>query len=120
MQGQICHLLGLLLPFWDADNQFLQIYFMGNTDAEVNRCYAHNSIVKWTIVQELQTFLHQNNDLVKLFKVALDRMPSESHGIVIKADKTPAGEHARRPKIDEVALVIIGKNLQYKSKWLIK
>ncbi|GBP87758.1 hypothetical protein EVAR_28640_1 [Eumeta japonica] len=84
-------------------------------DAEVdNRC-AHNPTVKRTIVQELQMFLHQNNNLVNMFKIALDRMPSDSHNIIIRADKTPAGEHTRRfnsPTIDEVAVVIVGENLQ--------
>ena len=56
---------------------------MGNSDAEVdNRC-AHNPTVKRTIVQELQMFLHQNNNLVNMFKIALDRMPSDSHNINI-------------------------------------
>ncbi|KAI8430260.1 hypothetical protein MSG28_000594 [Choristoneura fumiferana] len=69
IQGQIYHLLGALLPLPDADHQFLQIYFMGNHDAEVDRRCAHNPTVKRTIVQELQTFLHQNNDLVKCSKL---------------------------------------------------
>jgi hypothetical protein len=115
IQGQIYHLLGALLPPPDADHQFLQIYFMGNSDAEVDRRCAYNPTMKRTIVQELQTFLHQNNELVKMFKIALDRMPSDSHNIVIRADKTPAGEHARRfnsPTTDEVAIVIVGENLQ--------
>jgi hypothetical protein len=53
-----------------------------------------------------------------MFKIALDRMPSDSHNIVIRADKTPAGEHARRfnsPTIDEVAIVIVGENLQFRD-----
>ena len=45
----------------------------------------------------------------------LDRMPSDNHKIVIKADKTTSGQHARRfnaPTIDEVAIVIPGENLE--------
>lgn len=88
---------------------------MGNSDAEIdNRC-AHNPKVKRIIVQELQIFLHQNNNLVNMFKIALDRMSSDSHNIIIRADKTPTGEHTRRfnsPTIDEVAVVIVGENLQ--------
>ncbi|XP_076260498.1 uncharacterized protein LOC143196581 [Rhynchophorus ferrugineus] len=77
IQGQIYHLLGALLPLPDADHQFLQIYFMGNSDTEVDKRRAHNPIVKRTIVQELQMFLRQNNNLVNIFKIALDRMPSD-------------------------------------------
>lgn len=61
---------------------------MGNSDVEVdNRC-AHNPRVKRTIVHELQMFLHQNNNLVNMFKIALDRMPSDSHNIIVRADKS--------------------------------
>lgn len=41
-------------------------------------------------------------------------MQSASHNIVIKADKTPVGEHLRKvssPTIDEVLAVIVGENL---------
>jgi len=39
-------------------------------------------------------------------------MPSDNHRIVIRANKTPFGEHARRfnaPTIDEVAIVFVGE-----------
>ncbi|XP_044574027.1 uncharacterized protein LOC123258219 [Drosophila ananassae] len=79
IQGQFYHLLGTLLPLPDADHQFLQIYFMGNSDAEINKRCAHNPTVKRIIVQQLQMFLHQNNNLVNMIKIALDRMPFDSH-----------------------------------------
>ena len=82
IQGQIYHLLGALLPLPEADHQFLQIYFMGNTEAEVNRHCVHNPTVKRTIVQELQTFIHQNN-FVKMFKISLNQMPSDNHNVFI-------------------------------------
>jgi hypothetical protein len=53
IQGQIYHLLGALLPPPDADHQFLEIYFMGNSDAEIDRRCAYNPTMKRTIVQEL-------------------------------------------------------------------
>ncbi|XP_076254335.1 glucose transporter 4 enhancer factor isoform X3 [Rhynchophorus ferrugineus] len=104
IQGQIYHLLGALLLLPDADHQFLQIYFMGNSDAEVDKRWAHNPAVKGTIVQELQIFLLQDNNLVNMFKIALDQMPSDSHNIVIRRFNSPT--------IDEVAVVIVGENLQ--------
>lgn len=61
---------------------------MGNSDAEVDKRCDHKPTVRRTIAQELQMFLHQNNNLVNIFKIALDRMPSDSHNIVIRADKT--------------------------------
>lgn len=102
------------MPPPHSDHQFLQIYFMGNSDEEVDRRCANYSTLNRNIIQEMQAFLHQNNQLVNMFKIALDRMPSDSHNIVIRADKTPAGEHARRynsPTVDEVAIIVAGENL---------
>ena len=103
------------MPPSDADYKFLQIYFMGNSPQEVDKRSAHNSSVKRPIVEQQQIFFHQYNELVALFKTALDRMPSDNHKIVIGAVKTPAGEHAKRfnaPTIDEVAIVVVGENVK--------
>jgi hypothetical protein len=37
IQGQIYHRAGSLLPFPDTEPQFLQIYFVGNSNDELNR-----------------------------------------------------------------------------------
>ena len=100
------------MPPPDADYKFLQIYFMGNSPQEVDKRCAHNSSVKRPIVEQLQIFVHQYNELIALLKTALDRVPSDNHKIIIRADKTPAGEHARRfnaPTIDEL---VVGENLK--------
>ncbi|XP_076251544.1 uncharacterized protein LOC143190859 [Rhynchophorus ferrugineus] len=115
IQGQIYHRAGSLLPVSDSDNKFLQIYFMGNSPQEIDLRYAHNNLVKRSIVEQLQTLFHQHNQLIILFKTALDLMPSDNHKIVIRADKTPACQHTRRfnaPTIDEVAIVVVGENLE--------
>lgn len=115
IQGQIYHRAGSLLPSADVNNQFLQIYFMGNSNDEVTRRCAQNPTVKREIIEQLQNLLHEHNDLIRMFKTALDRMPSDDHKIVIRADKAPAGEHAGRfnaPTIDDVAIVIVGEHLQ--------
>lgn len=104
-----------MLPLPDADHQFLQIYFIGNENTEVDQRCAIATNTRREIVSELQRMFHQHNELVKLFKIALDRMPSDNHKIVIRADKTPVGEHARRfnaPTINEVAIVIVGDQFQ--------
>lgn len=114
IQGQIYHRAGSLLPTPNKDYTFLQIYFMGNSAREVDQRCAHNNSVKRSIVEQLQIFYHQHNELVALFRTALDRMPSDNHKIVIRADKAPAGQHAGRfnaPTIDEVAIVIVDENL---------
>ena len=53
----------------------------------------------------------ENNQLIKLFKTSLDRMPSDDYQVVIKPDRVPSGEHERRfnsPTINEVAIVMVG------------
>lgn len=115
IQGQIYHRTGSLLPFPDAEHQFLQIYFIGDNNRELDRRCAIASCAKRQIIANLQAFFHQHNELIRLFKTALDIMPSDDHKIVIRADKTPFGEHARRfnaPTIDEVSIVIVGEQFQ--------
>lgn len=115
IQGQIYHRTGSLLPYPDADHQFLQIYFIGDANRELDRRCTIAARARRQIVSELQTFLHQHNELIRLFKTALDRMPSDDHRIVIRADKTNFGKHAKRfnaPTIDKVAIVIVGDQFQ--------
>jgi hypothetical protein len=78
---------------------------MGDSARQVDTRCAHNNSVKRPIVEQLQTFFHQHNGLTALF----------NHKIVIRADQTPAGQHARcfnAPTIDEVAIVVVGENLE--------
>lgn len=115
IQGQIHHRAGALLPPVNADHKFLQIYFLGNSDAEINQRCAISRAVKREIIGQLQQLLHENNQLITLFKTALETMPSDDHKIVIRADKRPAGEHERRfnaPTLNEVAIVVVGENLE--------
>lgn len=63
------------------------------------------------IIVELQNLLHRENELVRLFKMALEEMPTDNHAIIIYPDKVPSGEHGRRynaPTMDEVAIIIVG------------
>lgn len=102
------------MPPVNADHKFLQIYFVGNFDDEINQRCAISRAVKREIIAQLQQLLHEHNQLVKLFKTALEMMPSDDHKIVIRADKRPAGEHERRfnaPTLNEVAIVVVGENL---------
>lgn len=115
IQGQVYHNAGSLLPLPDQNHQFLQIYFIGNAEDEVSQRCHFGTNIRRHIVEEIQRFLHQNNRLVHLFQTALQRMPSDNHKIIIRADKMPAGEHAGRfntPTIDEVAIIIVGEGFQ--------
>lgn len=99
----------------DIDYKFLQIYFMGNSPQEINLRCANNNSVKRSIVEQLQNLFHEHNQLIILFKSAMDMMPTDEHKIVIRADKTPVGQYAgpfNAPTIDEVAIVVVGENLE--------
>ncbi|AEE09607.1 putative DNA helicase [Cotesia vestalis bracovirus] len=115
IQGQIHHRIGSLLPFEDTQNKFLQIYFMGNMEEQLDRRLEINAGMKRAILQDLQCLLHEHHALVRLFKSALERMPSDDYKVVIKADKRPSGTHERTfnaPTVDEVAILIVGEQLE--------
>lgn len=98
----------------------MQIYFIGNETDQLNQRCTIGTGTRREIVLNLQRFLHEHNELIRLFKIALDRMPSDNHRIVIRADKMPMWQHARRfnaPTIDEVAIVIVGE--QFESRDIV-
>jgi len=62
--------------------------------------------------------------MIKIFKSALENMPTDECKIVLKADKIPTGEHERcfnLPTINEVAAVINGNDFKKRDiilqKW---
>ncbi|GBP21595.1 hypothetical protein EVAR_9780_1 [Eumeta japonica] len=115
VQGQIYHRIGSLLPVQDEDPKFLQIYFTGNEAAEADQSCAISTEVRREIVLELQTMFHEHNNLIRSFTTALDQMPTDDYKVVIRADKTPPGEHKRRfnaPVKDDVAVVIVGTEFE--------
>ncbi|XP_024874095.1 uncharacterized protein LOC112456045, partial [Temnothorax curvispinosus] len=112
VQGQIYHRAGSLLPMPDADYKFLQIYFMGTSDEQVHQRCRFNSGTNPEIVVALQNLFDQYNELVRMFRTALQRMPADDYVVVIRADKTPPGQHERQynaPTINEVAIVVVGE-----------
>ncbi|KAF8773640.1 hypothetical protein HNY73_016281 [Argiope bruennichi] len=110
IQGQIYHRVDSSLPVSDAVLKFLQIYFMGDDDAQVDqRCDAVPN-TKSHIIFYLQTFFHQG--INKLFKTSIDYLPVEKYAIQIPADKRQLDQHPGRynaPTVNEVAIVIIGE-----------
>lgn len=115
VQGQIYHHAGSLLPLPDSNHKYLQIYFIGDTNEQVDQRCAFNSDTRREIVESLQNLFHERNELVRLFTTAIEQMPADDYKVVIRADKAPAGEHERRynaPTIDEVAIVIVGDEFE--------
>lgn len=88
---------------------------MGNMNEQLDRRQEINTAVKRVILHDLQQLLHEHHALIRLFKTALERTPNDDYKVVIRGDKRPAGTHARTfnaPTIDEVAILIVGENLQ--------
>jgi hypothetical protein len=115
VKGQIYHKAGSLLPVQYGHHKFLHMYFIGDGNDELNARCGISTGIRRSIVSQLQELLHKHNNLVRLFKTAIDMMPTDTHKVVIHADKQPAGEHARRFNArtkDEVAIVIVGDQFQ--------
>ena len=111
VQGQVYHQIGSLLPPQNETSKFLQIYFIGDKQLEIDHRCALMSGIKRELISELQIMFDENNQLIKLFKTSLDRMLSDDYQVVIKPDRVPSGEHERRfnsPTINEVAIVMVG------------
>ena len=90
---------------------FLRLYFISDRNSELNARCKISPDVERTIVSQLQHLFHENNNLLRLFITAINLMPTDTHKIVIFADKTPPGQHVRRynaPTVDKVAILMVG------------
>jgi hypothetical protein len=86
-QDQIHYRIGLLQPLKDAQQKFIQIYFIGNMEEQLDQRQTINTAMKRALLRDLQQLLHEHHALVRLFKTALDRMPSDDYQVVIRANK---------------------------------
>ncbi|GFW10573.1 helitron_like_N domain-containing protein [Trichonephila clavipes] len=98
-----------------TDHKFIRIYFMANSDEQIEQRCHYNAGTRREIVGALQGLFDQHNELVRLFKTAIQRMPADDYAVVIRAHKRPVGQHERQfnaPTIDEVAIVIVGEEFE--------
>ena len=87
---------------------------MGDREDEANQRCQFNSGTRQPIVLALQDFLHEHNKLIRVFRTALDRMPTDEYAIIIRADETPVGQHAgcfNAPTSNEVAVITVGDHV---------
>jgi len=89
VQGQIYHLDGSLLPFSNAYHKFMETYFMGNTNNQIDRYCPFNTNTKRIIVATLQTLFDHHNELIRLFRNALDQIIADDYKIVVRTDNIP-------------------------------
>jgi len=73
----------------------MQISFMWYTYNQINQRCQLNTGTEWEVVVALKTLFDQHNELIRLFSVFLERMLSDDYKIVVRADKTPIGQHVR-------------------------
>lgn len=71
VQAQIYYRAGSLLPMSDIQHKFLHIYFMGNTDEQIEQQCRYYASTKREIVAALQTLFDQHNELSRVFKTTL-------------------------------------------------
>ncbi|GBP04502.1 hypothetical protein EVAR_3879_1 [Eumeta japonica] len=110
IQGQVYHTIGSLLPATNTQPKFLQVYFMGDEEAQVNRRSEYVQGLDRNTVQKIQQVLHNHNILVHEFKMAKDRVTSDNYKVVIHPDRVPRGEHERRfnaPTTNEIAALVV-------------
>ena len=109
VQGTIYHQMGALEASKEGDEKFVQIYFIGNHEEQADRRCAIIDDLDREIVADLQEMLHQNNDLIKGFKTALEKENlDEDVKIVIRAERVP-GQHkgtTNAPTVNEVAVLL--------------
>ena len=111
IQGQVNHNIGSVYPEISGEEKYLQIYFMGNNEDEINKRSDFFPTLTKSILKEIQDMLHINNEKIKNIKYALERNYEPNFKLVIKEDCRPPNEHERRfnrPTNNEVAIVMIG------------
>ena len=116
VQGQVHHTIGSLLPLQNETHKFLQLYFVGRSQAQAEgRQSAISNMSKNTqieLILKLQEMLHNCNPYVKDFKYVLEHhKQGPDYKVVIDEHKRPAGSHKGRyneQACNEVAVVMAG------------
>ncbi|GBN22034.1 hypothetical protein AVEN_87746-1 [Araneus ventricosus] len=109
IQGQVYHKAGSLVPLPNECAKFLQIYFLGNEEAEAKRSCTFIPGTTKSLIESLQTMLLKDNHYVQKFKMATKDDTTKDLYIVIKAEKKRKEVHERvfnTPKINEIDIII--------------
>ena len=113
IQEQCYDRIGSLRPLTDEEPKYTQVFFMGGGSEEVSQRCRLNQGVDREIITELQAMLHSTHPYVHSFKYALERMEAiPDLKMIIRADRRPVGEQARRfnaPATYEVAIILVGE-----------
>lgn len=81
VQGQVYHLIGSLLPNPGQPAYFLQIYFIGDNQAQLQRRVSLLQNLDERMVDSLQNMLHEYNNYVQSFKTTMETVPPDARDL---------------------------------------
>ncbi|KAL3639574.1 hypothetical protein CASFOL_017481 [Castilleja foliolosa] len=116
VQGQNYHMIGSLLPIEGEQPKFSQLYIHDTSNEISNRINSVRSSSKETnlhedIVGDLKSMLDENNVLVRLFRMAKEKL--SEHGdrnvsIKLIGKRGPEVRTYNLPEVSEIAALIVG------------
>ena len=113
IQGQLCHLIGSLLPLPGKQPAFSQIYIYNSDPMEQAqyRISHHHNLLDVNIVLSLQAMLHQYNPYMETFLTARERLNQNANiSLCLKLLDLPHYDSRRynRPTANEIAVIMDG------------
>ncbi|KAK6998606.1 ATP-dependent DNA helicase PIF7, partial [Biomphalaria glabrata] len=98
-QNQTLPKIGSILPKKKTDSKNLQIYFMSDDEnVEAQKRCANVQGIETDILLDLQRILQRDNQIVKLLKTALEKMPSDDYKIILPPDSTISSYEKQKEK----------------------
>jgi hypothetical protein len=113
IQGQLCHLIGSLLPLPGTQPAFSQIYIYDSDPMQQaqQRMSYHHDLLDPNIVHSLQAMLHRYNPYIETFLTARERLAQNPNiSLHIKLVDLPhySSRRYNRPTANEIAVVMVG------------
>ncbi|KAJ4797574.1 hypothetical protein LUZ62_048820 [Rhynchospora pubera] len=116
ISGQLCHLMGSLIPDDDAPPQFAQLYMYDTENEIANRLSRFSgsdqySVPRPHIVQALKEMLDQHNPYIQAFRSVRERIIEDSDNSLrlrIISHRSGDGRQYAAPTASEVVGLIVG------------
>ena len=113
IQGQLCHLIGSLLPLPGKQPAFSQIYIYNSDPMEQAwyRISHHHDLLDVNIVLSIQAMLHQHNPYMESFLTAQERLNQNANiSLRLKLLDLPHYDSRpyNRPTVNEIAVIMDG------------
>jgi hypothetical protein len=113
--GQLCHLLGSLLPSPDERARFSQIYIYTSDLGQIEHRMSlfSDDVLNYDIVAALQAMARDHNPYYRIWKTARDRLLQNPDILTIRLrtinTPTPHDQrHYNHPTADEIAVIMPG------------